>query len=89
MWIYTINYIIIIVHAQTRYAGSLWIPDLDLRYRDRAVVKRGKLYDKHMYAAHEVLRYQFPHLHGLQSTLLTQKEFKAIQCHDSVVRGKG
>ena len=45
---YTINYIIIIVHAQTRYAGSLWIPDLDLRYRDRAVVKRGKLCDKHI-----------------------------------------
>ncbi|XP_064397442.1 uncharacterized protein LOC135344196 isoform X2 [Halichondria panicea] len=33
---------------KTRYAGSLWIPDLDLRYRDRAVVKRGKLCDKHI-----------------------------------------
>ncbi len=57
------------------YAGSLWIPHLDLRYRDRGVVKRGLLCDRHMYAAHELLRYQFPHLHGLQSTLLSQREF--------------
>ena len=70
------------------YAGSLWIPDLDQRYRDRGVLKRGLLCDRHMYATHELLRYQFPHLHGLQSTLLSQREFRTIRCHDSVVEGK-
>ena len=47
-----------------KYADSLWIPDLDLRFRDRAVLKRGKLCDKHMYAAHELLRQQLPRLQG-------------------------
>ncbi len=62
---------------------SLWISDLDLRYKDRTVVKRGMLCDMHMYAAHELLRNQFPILEGLQSTLLSQRAFGSIQFHSS------
>lgn len=65
------------------HVQGLWISDLDLRYRDRSVMKRGMLCDRHMYAVHELLRNQFPLLQGLQSTLLSQRAFKPIQLFSS------
>ena len=44
-----------------------------MREEDKVVIEYGGLlHDRHMHAAHKLLREQFPHLHGLQSTLLSQ-----------------
>ena len=56
-----------------------WKENLDLRAIDKAVVRRGKLCDRHMYAAQKLLAAQFPHLQGLQSTLLSQTSFTSLQ----------
>ena len=51
-----------------------WVHSLDLKSNDRIVIqKNGLLNDKHMHAVHKLLRKQFPHINGLQSTLLSQK----------------
>ena len=41
--------------------------------------RKGKLCDRHMHAANKLLAAQFPHLQGLQSTLLSQTSFTSIQ----------
>ena len=47
--------------------------NLDLKNHDRFVIEEGGLLnDRHMHAAHQLLRKQFPLLNGLQSTLLIQ-----------------
>ena len=56
-----------------RKLSQYWIADLDLKTSDKAIIERGReLTDRHMEAAHKVLAEQFPHLQGLQSTLLAQ-----------------
>ena len=52
----------------------MWVKDLDLRQIDKKVIagKTGMLTDRHMYAAHKLLRQQFPDIEGCHSTLLTQ-----------------
>ena len=56
-----------------RKVSQYWVADLDLKTGDKVIIERGrKLTDRHMEAAHKVLAEQFPHLQGLQSTLLAQ-----------------
>ena len=56
-----------------RKLSQYWIADLDLKTSDKSIIERGReLTDRHMEAAHKVLAEQFPHLQGLQSTLLAQ-----------------
>ncbi len=58
-----------------QHRADMWVKDLDLRHIDKDVIaaKTGMLSDKHMYAAHKLLRLQFPHLEGCYTTLLVQK----------------
>ncbi len=50
-----------------------WVPDLGLKTRDKAIIEKGGLLtDQHVHTARKVLAEQFPHLQGLQSTLLVQ-----------------
>ena len=52
-----------------------WIEDLNLKESDKIAIQSGDcLNDHHMHAAHEMLRKQFPHVDGLQSTLLCQND---------------
>ena len=54
---------------------SLWVKDLDLNLSDKKILMSGKyLSDKHMQAANLLLKKEFPHLQGLQTTLLSQTE---------------
>ena len=55
-----------------------WIPDLDLRFYDRTVLRKGNLCDRHMHAVHKMLQAAFPALGGLQSTLKSQTEFDPV-----------
>ncbi len=58
-----------------RHRADMWVKYLDLRHVDKDVIaaKAGMLSDTHMYAAHKLLRLQFPHLEGCYTTLLVQK----------------
>ncbi len=58
-----------------QHRADMWVKYLDLRHIDKDVIaaKAGMLSDKHMYAAHKLLRLQFPHLEGCYTTLLVQK----------------
>ena len=61
---------------------SIYVHDncFGLTGRDKvALRKNGKLCDRHMNAANKLLAVQFPHLQGLQSTLLSQTSFTSIQ----------
>ncbi|XP_064383396.1 uncharacterized protein LOC135332020 [Halichondria panicea] len=65
----------------TRKNSSYWVKDLDLRTGDKDVVlaESGMLSDCHMYAAHKLMRMQFPNIEGCYSTLLIQKmSFPAV-----------
>ncbi|XP_064383224.1 uncharacterized protein LOC135348618 isoform X3 [Halichondria panicea] len=65
----------------TRKNSSYWVKDLDLRTGDKDVVlaESGMLSDRHMYAAHKLMRMQFPNIEGCYSTLLVQKmSFPAV-----------
>ena len=42
-----------------------------------------KLIDRHMYAAQKLMRDQFPHLQGLQTTLLSQKRDAVVSISES------
>ena len=64
-----------------RQNSSYWVKDLDLRTGDKDVVlaESGMLSDCHMYAAHKLMRMQFPNIEGCYSTLLIQKmSFPAV-----------
>ena len=64
-----------------RQNSSYWVKDLDLRTGDKDVVlaESGMLSDRHMYAAHKLMRMQFPNIEGCYSTLLVQKmSFPAV-----------
>ena len=51
---------------------DLWLPDLHLNTTDKEILTGGGwLNDKHM-AAQLLLKRQFPHVHGLQPTILSQ-----------------
>ena len=51
---------------------------------DRQVLVQGKkLTDKHMDAAQKLMQDQFPHLQGLQSTLLSQKRDSIVSVSES------
>ena len=47
--------------------------------RDKVALRKGKLCDRQRHAANKLLAAQFPHLQGLQSTLLSQTSFTSIQ----------
>lgn len=57
----------------------MWKKNLGLTVRDKVALRKGKLCDRHMHAANKLLAAQFPHLQGLQSTLLSQTSFTSIQ----------
>ncbi len=59
----------------------VWIKDLDLKQVDKEIIvaKEGMLSDRHIYAAHKLLRMQFPKFEGFYSTLLIQRQcFPAV-----------
>ena len=49
-----------------RQNSSYWVKDLDLRTGDKDVIlaESGMLSDRHMYAAHKLMRMQFPNIEG-------------------------
>ena len=52
---------------------DLWLPDLHLNTTDKEILTGGGwLNDKHIMAAQLLLKKQFPHVHGLQPTILSQ-----------------
>ena len=57
----------------------MWKENLDLRVADQVVVRKGLLGDRIMNAVNKLLIVQFPHLQGLQSTLLSQTSLQPIQ----------
>ncbi len=64
-----------------RQNSSYWVKDLDLRTGDKDVIlaESGLLSDRHMHAAHKLMRMQFPNIEGCYSTLLVQKmSFHAV-----------
>ena len=67
---HTIPFIIIIVCTFDRIQATAWVKDLDLRTGDKDVVlaESGMLSDRHMYAAHKLMRMQFPNIKGCYST---------------------
>ena len=61
--------------------SDYWVKDLGLTFEDKRVLETDgvKLSDKHMHAAHKLLRIQFPKLQGCNSTLLLQlKSFPSV-----------
>lgn len=69
---------IIFYSFQVNSDQTIWKKHLDLRIRDKRVIQNGKLGDRIMFAANKLLQAQFPHLQGLQSTLLSQTSFTPI-----------
>ena len=57
----------------------MWKESLDLRHQEKMIVRKGLLTDRHMTAANLLLSKQFPHLQGLQNTILSQTQFSPIQ----------
>ena len=52
---------------------QIWIPAIDLDQFDKDVIMNGGLLcDKHMNAASKLISQQFPAVHGMQNTLLSQ-----------------
>ena len=58
--------------------GIPWKKDSGLLIEDKYFISRSLLNDIIMDAASKLLSFQFPHLHGLKSTLLSQSSFAAI-----------
>ena len=59
----------------------MWVKELDLSTADREKLLDSSqmLNDKHILAAHDLLRNQFPQLGGLQCSLLSQTNgFKSV-----------
>ena len=51
-----------------------WLPHLNLNQEDKNILESGQwLTDKHIVAAQNLLRKQFPHIQGLQPPYLEQK----------------
>ena len=70
------NHIVLFVQE-----NDFWVKELDLTFGDKRALERdgAMLTDKHIYAAHKLLRIQFPHLQGCHSTLLLQlKKFPSV-----------
>ena len=63
-----------------------WVPELNLTLKEKLVLESpdGMLTDKHMDAANRLLRSQFPHLQGLQSSLISQSRngFNPVEVSD-------
>ena len=57
----------------------MWKESLDLRHQEKMIVRKGLLTDRHMTAVNLLLSKQFPHLQGLQNTILSQTQFSPIQ----------
>ena len=54
---------------------QIWIPTIDLDQFDKDVImNEGLLCDKHMNAARKLISQQFPAVHGMQNTLLSQMD---------------
>ena len=52
---------------------QIWIPTIDLDQFDKdVIINGGLLCDKHMNAASKLISQQFPAVHGMQNTLLSQ-----------------
>lgn len=61
-----------------------WNKELDLTNLDReALVSGQRLTDKHMHAAQTLLKVQFPHLQGLQTTLLSQRKENIVSISEN------
>ena len=71
-------YMTIMLYYKTNME-RMWKKNLGLTVRDKVALRKGKLCDRHMHAANKLLAAQFPHLQGLQSTLLSQTSFTSIQ----------
>ena len=72
------------VHVPNHFTQKYWNKEIDLRMSDREDLVQGrKLTDKHKHAAQTLLQDQFPHLQGLQSTLLSQKKENVVSIYES------
>lgn len=63
-----------------------WVPELYLTLKEKLVLESpdGMLTDKHMDAVSRLLRSQFPHFQGLQSSLISQSRngFNPVEVSD-------
>lgn len=57
----------------------IWKKSLDLTIREKVILTKGMLSDRHMHAANKPIAAQFPHIQSLQSTLLSQTSFTPIE----------
>ena len=63
------------VHANFLQQCPYWIKDLSLSYKHKTIIETNEmLTDEHIQAAQNLLKKQFQHLAGLQSTLLFQNK---------------
>ena len=63
------------VHAKFLLQCPYWIKDLSLSYKHKTIIETNEmLTDEHIQAAQNLLKKQFQHLAGLQSTLLFQNK---------------
>ena len=61
----------------------MWIESLDLRQMDKKILEKGGvLTDRLICAGQDILKRQFPHLQGLQSTLYSQELDKFTPVND-------
>ncbi|CAB4013633.1 Hypothetical predicted protein [Paramuricea clavata] len=70
-------------------SGEYWIKELSLKNEDKTILKSQRmLNDRHMNAAQKLLKKKFPHISGLQDTILSQTSFvntqgEGIQIHNT------
>lgn len=72
-------YYALLLYAHTQHLSCSWVKDLDLRMQEKNVLQEnGMLSDRHMTAANQLLRSQYPSILSLQSTLLGQTKFRTV-----------
>ena len=64
---------------------QIWIPTIDLDQFDKDVIMNGGLFcDKHMNGASKLISQQFPAVHGMQNTLLSQMHTAQKVCYTTL-----
>ena len=78
-----------LLHKIKETSGEYWIKELSLKNEEKTILKSPRmLNDRHMNAARKLLKKKFPHISGLQDTILSQTSFvttqdEGIQIHNT------
>ncbi|XP_070549612.1 uncharacterized protein [Ptychodera flava] len=78
-------------HASVENSSTLyWNRDLGLTYNDMLTVVNGSEFsDMHIYAAQKLLKQQYPHISGLQSTVLPVSQLRSISVESIQIHYNG